>query len=98
MAAKAIDELEIGCTSFYASLALIMELDMKKKSRKKIWTQEWLVKRNERGASNGILNELRLTNKEDFRKYLRMNTSTFEVKLKSCKFLENLYVQECKRI
>ena len=28
-----------------------------------------------RGAYNGILNELRLTDKEDFRKYLRMNTT-----------------------
>ena len=45
------------------------------KSRRKIWTQEWLLKRNERGANNGILNELRLTDKGDFRKYLRMNTS-----------------------
>ena len=43
--------------------------------RRKIWTWEWLLKRNERGAHNGILNELRLTDKEDFRKYLRMNTS-----------------------
>ena len=33
------------------------------------------TKRNERGAYNGILNELRLTDKEDLRKYLRMNTS-----------------------
>ena len=38
------------------------------KSRRKIWTREWLLKRNERGAYNGILNELRLTDKENFRK------------------------------
>ena len=43
--------------------------------RRKIWTREWLLKRNESGAYNGILNELRLTDKEEFRKYLRMNTS-----------------------
>ena len=41
----------------------------------KIWAREWLLKRNERGTYNGILNGLRLTDKEDFRKYLRMNTS-----------------------
>ena len=56
-----------------------MELDTKKKLRRKIWTREWLLKRNERGVYNGTLNELRLTDKENFRKYLRMNTSTFEV-------------------
>ena len=77
-----IDKLEIAYMSFYETYAVIMELDTKKKSRRKIWTRKWLLKRNERGAYNGILNELRLTDKEDFRKYLRMNTSTFEVSKK----------------
>ena len=53
-----VDELEIANMSF--SYAVIMVLDTKKKSRWKIWTQEWLLKRNERGAYIGILNELRL--------------------------------------
>ena len=60
MAAKMIDELEIAYMSFCASYTVIMELDTKKKSRRKIWTWEWLLKRNERGAYNEILNELRL--------------------------------------
>ena len=55
-----IDELEIACMSFCASYTVIMELDTKKKSRRKIWTREWLLKWNERGANNEILNELRL--------------------------------------
>ena len=58
MAANLVDELEIANMSF--SYAVIMVLDTKKKSRWKIWTQEWLLKRNERGAYIGILNELRL--------------------------------------
>ena len=74
-----IDKLEIAYLSFCASYTVIMELDTKKKQRRKIWIREWLLKRNEKGAYNGILNELRLTDKVDFRKYLRMNTSTFEV-------------------
>ena len=60
MAAKMIDELEKACMSFCASYAVIMVLDTKKKSKRKIWIREWLLKRNERGAYNGILNELRL--------------------------------------
>ena len=60
MAAKMIDELEIAYMSFCASYTVIMELDTKKRSRRKIWTREWLLKRNKRGAYNGILNELRL--------------------------------------
>ena len=58
MVAKMIDELEIADISFCASYAVIMELDTKKKSNRKIWTWEWLLKRNERGAYNGILNDL----------------------------------------
>ena len=58
MVAKMIDELEIADISFCASYAVIMESDTKKKSNRKIWTREWLLKRNERGAYNGILNDL----------------------------------------
>ena len=60
MAAKMTDELEITYVSFCSSYTIIMELDTKKTSRRKIWTREWLLKRNEEGAYNGILNDLRL--------------------------------------
>ena len=60
MAAKMIDKLEIAYMSFCASYTVIIELDTKKKSRRKIWTREWLLKRNERGAYNETLNERRL--------------------------------------
>ena len=60
MAAKMIDKLEIAYMSFCASYTVIMELDTKKKLRRKIWTRKWLLKWNESGAYNEILNELRL--------------------------------------
>ena len=44
MVAKMIDELEIAYMSFCASYTVIMELDTKKKSRRKIWAREWLLK------------------------------------------------------
>ena len=55
-----IDELEIAFMSFCASYTDIIELDTKDKSRRKIWTREWLLKRSERRVYNGISNELRL--------------------------------------
>ena len=58
MATKMIDKLKVAYISF--SYTAIMVLDPKKKSRRKIWTREWLLKQNNRGAYNGILNELRL--------------------------------------
>ena len=60
MGAKMIEELEIAYMSFCASYTVILELDTKKKLRRKIWTQEWLLKPSERGAYNEILKELRL--------------------------------------
>ena len=60
MVTKMIDELEIAFMSFCALYAVIMKSDTKKKLNRKIWTRKWLLKRNERGAYNGILNELRL--------------------------------------
>ena len=60
MTAKMINELETAYMSFCASYTVIMELDSKNKLRRKIWTREWLLKRNERGVYYGILNELRL--------------------------------------
>ena len=36
-------------------------------------------KRDSNGAYYSIINDLRLMDKEDFRKYLQMNTSTFQV-------------------
>ena len=39
MAAKMPDELEIAYRSFCASYTVIMELDTKKKSRRRIWTR-----------------------------------------------------------
>ena len=60
MAAKMTDELERTYMSFCPSYTIIMELDTKKISRGKVWTRELLVKRNERGAYNGILNDLKL--------------------------------------
>ena len=62
-------------------LLLVSSLEDEKRKRKnrKIWTREWLLKRERNSAYNTILAELRLKDVEEFRKYLRMNTESFEV-------------------
>ena len=52
-----------------------------------MWAREWVLQRPHKEAYNGILTDLPLTDQEDFRKFLRMNTVTFQVKL-SKGFLE----------
>ena len=39
----------------------------------------WIRKRDSKGAYYSIINDLKFTDNEDFRKYLRINTSTFQV-------------------
>ena len=41
--------------------------------------KEWLRERDSKVAYVNILQELRLSDHEHFRKYLRMNTDTFQV-------------------
>ena len=70
-----------GATVAVKAIAEDLETCKKKKRNKKkrIWAREWLLERPNKGAYNGILSELRLTDQEDFRKFLRMNTETFQV-------------------
>ena len=51
----------------------------KSKRRKSIWMKPWLKNRNNKSAYNNIFPELLLNDKEEFRHYLRMNTTSYEV-------------------
>ena len=68
-------EEESHC-SFASGNILFEELEGSSKQRS-CWSKQWLLPR--KGAYNMILQELRLSEREDFRKYLRMNTETFQV-------------------
>ena len=63
-----------------ACSALIIVAILRKKKRKprEIWVKKWLMKRDKKSAYNTILQELRLDDKANFRRYLRMNTDTFD--------------------
>ena len=68
---KAVAVLVVACG------ATVIQ-QQRKKRKKRIWIKPWLQCKN-RSAYNMILNELSLHDQQDFRKYLRMNTDTFEV-------------------
>ena len=67
------------CGATVAVKAIAEDLETCKKKKKRIWAREWLLERPNKGAYNGILSELHLTDQKDFRKFLRMNTETFQV-------------------
>lgn len=62
----------------------VLEMDddePKRNNRKrKIWMKKWLTTRSREGAYATILNDLRIQDPQSFRKYLRMNEETFQVR------------------
>ena len=67
------------CGATVAVKAIAEDLETCKKKKKRIWAREWLLERPNKEAYNDILSELHLTDQKDFRKFLRMNTETFQV-------------------
>lgn len=51
-----------------------------KKRKRKCWVKPWLLDKG-KSVYRTLLNELKLRDKEHFRRYLRMNTETFEVRI-----------------
>ena len=58
---------------------LLSQEHIKENRKRRQWVRLWIRKRDSKAAYYSIINDLSLTGKEDFRKYLRMNTSTFQV-------------------
>ena len=52
----------------------------KQRKRRSCWVKEWLNRRNSLSPYQTILSELRLNDRESFRRYLRMNTEVYELK------------------
>ena len=53
---------------------------VKSRRKRKLWVRKWIARRESRGAYNAIMQELRLEDAEGYRRYLRMNTDSFEVR------------------
>lgn len=51
---------------------------VKRKPRRKIWVREWIAKRNEQGAYNQLMLELRKGDPEYYKNFLRMSAADFE--------------------
>ena len=61
----------------FITLAILIK-KKKRRAKRSVWTKQWLM-RNERGVFKQLINELRLEEPEHYRRYLRMDTTTFEV-------------------
>ena len=54
---------------------------VKKKEKRSVWMKPWLKNLIRASAYQNIFQELRLKDKEEFRRYLRMKTETYHVQL-----------------
>ena len=59
---------------------------LKNKKKRTCWVRDWLKQRQEKSAYANILSELRLSDREEFRRYLRMNSETYTIYIFSLLF------------
>lgn len=60
------------------AVAIICKRRKRKRKTKEVWEREWFRRRSERGVYRQLLEELRLEDEENYRRYLRMDTKTFQ--------------------
>lgn len=66
-----------------AALCVIAKIQSRRRARKRqsrsMWVLEWLQSRSTRGAYNSLLQELKLTDVNGYRNFLRMNETSFNL-------------------
>ena len=82
---------ESGKVSAAVIVSIICKRRKKKRKVKEVWEREWLRRRTERGVFRQLLEELRLEDECNYRRYLRMDTETFQVRLNGFPYFVNTY-------
>ena len=60
---------------------------VKKRKKRSIWMKPWLKNRLRTSAYQNIFQEVHLKDSEEFRRYLRMNTETYQVQILNYLFI-----------
>nr|XP_042898203.1 uncharacterized protein LOC122269395 [Parasteatoda tepidariorum] len=69
-------------TANAAIVSLIIHgLIKRKKERKTFWSKKWLLRRAQLGCYENLMRELAFEDAEGYRRFLRMDTETFEILL-----------------
>ena len=77
---EASEEDEVLATALLlVGCGLKMKNRKKYKQKRRVWVNEWLKQRSEKGHYNNIVPELRLWDNAGYRRFLRMDSETFEV-------------------
>ena len=74
-----MDDLLIAPITTLLLSTVVKNNASKERKKRKIWAKKWLLNRDEKSVYGNIIAELRIDDAENSRRYLRMNTATFEV-------------------
>ena len=77
-------EEEMTVCAVLVAVSAVIIAQRKHKRNRMVWTREWFLKREEKGAYNMLLEELRVKDANSYRHYLRMNTDVFQASKLSC--------------
>ena len=74
------DDILLATVSAVLLLSYCVEdekIKKKKKKPRRIWVKPWIQERDRLGAYNALICEFTLHEREDYRRFMRMNTETF---------------------
>lgn len=78
MEASDTDEI-FALSCILIGYGLKLKTKYKQRRNRRVWVKEWLMQRSEEGSYNNIVQELRLWDSAGYRRFMRMNSETFEV-------------------
>ena len=77
-----IDEEDERVAVSIILLCSVLKLrQLRKRRKRREWVSHWLQRREDQGLYHNLVRELQLQDGEDFRRFLRMNTDTFQVSM-----------------
>ena len=71
------DAILIAASIIVIAVAVEETTRKKKRRRRQRWTKEWIAERERLGAYNALVCQFTLEEREDYRRFMRMNTETF---------------------
>ena len=71
----------LGFSSVLLLAAAKKVLKRKNRKKRRTWVRSWLANREQRGAYSQLISELKVDDANAYRRYLRMDVTTFEVSL-----------------
>ena len=71
-------DVELACCAVSIFQSVYIRKRRRRTKRRIIWTRDWLLRREELGAFNCLISELRAGDAPSYRNFMRLDAETFE--------------------